>query len=274
MSDDPDIAKLTLDGKWTLEVFNGYVKTATTSASDSKNNIQRIGIACDSTESFASFFYGSGASLSKNVNGKVQLVSPSFATTHRIDIIGETLFDSTLVKYPEAPKKTMSDVFAACDTIFYASHVHKLVSQDLGIMKDSFLLLPFPKYDVNQESYHNLVSPTASSVFAIPYTAADPDQISFYLQAISEESVNTTYTAYIDSMVKHSHEEVEKKLASLVLSSQKFDIAASLNPSGVYTMISKQIPEFNTNIYERLYNTKKQNIETALNEYLSKFENH
>ena len=263
------ITDMTLNGKWTLETFNELSLLAQTSTSES--DPQRLAVVCKSTESFASFFYGSGATLGNNVNGNIQLVLPSSAITHKIDTIGKTLFSASAVQYPKTASEDMSAVFAEKNSIFYATYIHTIKSQAMGNMSDHTYVLPFPKYDESQENYYSLVSPNTSSVFAIPYTVDDPDKIGFYLQAISEKSVNTTFDAYMDTMVRHSHDDVEKQLLWLVLSSQKFDTVASLNPAGVYMIISSQLPEFKTNIYERLYNSKKTDMETALDQYLAKF---
>ena len=263
------ITDMTLNGKWTLETFNELSLLAQTSTSES--DPQRLAVVCKSTESFASFFYGSGATLGNNVNGNIQLVLPSSAITHKIDTIGKTLFSASTVQYPKTASEDMSAVFAEKNSIFYATYIHTIKSQAMGNMSDHTYVLPFPKYDESQENYYSLVSPNTSSVFAIPYTVDDPDKIGFYLQAISEKSVNTTFDAYMDTMVRHSHDDVEKQLLWLVLSSQKFDTVASLNPAGVYMIISSQLPEFKTNIYERLYNSKKTDMETALDQYLAKF---
>jgi hypothetical protein len=134
--------------------------------------------------------------------------------------------------------------------------------------------MPFPKYDTNQERYYNMMNFHNSSVFAIPYTSPDLNSAGFYLEAISEESVGTTYPAYVDSKCKiqDSYDELSAKTLSLCLDSTTYDVVACLNPAGIFNMICDQIPSFRMNIFIRLYNSKGEKPQLELEDYITNFE--
>jgi hypothetical protein len=136
-----------------------------------------------------------------------------------------------------------------------------------------FGFMPFPKYDTTQERYYNMMNYHNASVFAIPYTVADLDQAGFYLEAISEESVGTTYPAYVDSKCKiqDSYDELTAKMLDLSLQSTSYDVVACINPGGIFSIVCDQIPSFRNNVFVRLYNSKGEKPQEALNEYIFGF---
>ena len=265
------VKDLVLGGNWTVEKFNEYVKLAKTAPTKANNVNNKLGIVFDSSEYFASFFYGAGATIGTNTDGKISLYDPEDAA-NRISTYCDTLFDSTVSVIPTTPVSGANPDFAKGDSLFCATYFYKSALVDISNSKTRTCVLPLPKYDGDQEYYYSFVSPTESSVFAIPITVEDPEMIAFFLQAISEESITTSYDAYIQMRVLDSYEGTRRRIATLIMSSQKFDIAAGLNAGNLYTVLTKDLPEAKTNIYMDLYNSNKQNIETALDEYLANFD--
>jgi hypothetical protein len=140
--------------------------------------------------------------------------------------------------------------------------------------KFEFGVMPFPKYDSEQERYYNAMNVHNASIFAIPYTVADPAQVGFYLEAISEESVGTSYPAFIESkcMIQDSYDELTARMLSLSFDSITYDVVTLLNPGGIFEIVTSQIPTFRTNIFIRLYNSKGDKPQIALDEYVNNFE--
>jgi hypothetical protein len=101
----------------------------------------------------------------------------------------------------------------------------------------------------------------------------DPAQVGFYLEAISEESCKTTYSAYVDSKckVQDAYDETCAKMLDLCFDSSFIDILACLDPGGISTIIIEQIPSFRTNIFIRLYNSKGDRPQTELEDYIAGF---
>jgi hypothetical protein len=134
--------------------------------------------------------------------------------------------------------------------------------------------MPFPKYDEDQERYYNMMNFHNASVFAIPYTTLELDRTGFFLEAISEESVTTTYPAYVDSKCKiqDSYDELSANVLSLCFDSTTYDVVACLDPGGIFAIVCDQVPSFRMNVFVRLYNSKGDKPETELEEYITNFE--
>ena len=71
----------------------------------------------------------------------------------------------------------------------------------LRSMKDDFGIIPYPKYDSEQENYHS-TSLDEFTLFVIPNDAKDPDMTSIILEALSAESYKQVIPVYYDVALK------------------------------------------------------------------------
>ncbi len=267
---------------WTLEEFEKCARTTVFDINGGGPGHlgDSFGIFAEGHASFAVLLYGAGFKLGSNDGYEITLEG---ATSHNNDIVtaaGKIWFDKTVTAVPNdfTPLDYYVGVkqFNAQLTLFELSFPSDF--DVAGGFNEAcnfeFGVLPFPKYDSNQERYYNQNNFHNSSLVAIPYTVADPAQVGFYLEAISEEAVDTTYTAYIDSKckVQDSYDELTAKMLDMCFDNITFDIIACLDPGGIYTIISDQVPSFRTNIFVRLYNSKGDKPETELADIMDTFE--
>ena len=266
---------------WTLEVYEQYCRTTTFDLDGGGlGNIgDSFGLAGSGYDVFAALAYGAGFSLGTNDGENITLTGATDTNNSIIDAVGKSFFDKTVSC---APKDFNPNDAYTCLNIFLDGRALFEISfpTDYDIAQGfntncTFELgvLPFPKYDESQERYYNFNNVHNSSVFAIPYTSTDPSQVGFYLEAISEESCKTTYSAYIDSKCKiqDAYDETCSRMLDLCFDSSFFDILACLDPGGISDIIIDQIPSFRTNIYIRLYNSKGDRPQTELDEYIAGF---
>ncbi len=237
-----------------------------------------FGVVAESYASFATLLYGTGFTLGTNDGATIELTGPTSAMDSRVNEVGKVWFDKTLAvcpsDFPGAGSGASMNIFIDRRALFMVGFPSDF---DRGLNTNctfEFGFMPFPKYDTNQDRYYNMMNFHNSSVFAIPYTSPDLERVGFYLEAISEESVGTTYPAYVDSKCKiqDSYDELSAKTLSLCFDSTTYDVVACLNPGGIFNMICDQIPSFRMNIFIRLYNTKGEKPQTELDEYITSFE--
>ncbi len=236
-----------------------------------------FGVAAESHASFAALLYGANFTLGTNSYGEIELTGATNEMNDIVTAAGKVWFDKTVTcvpaDFPGTGPSEPFNIFVDERSLFMISFPSDFDASTGGLNTKcdfEFGFMPFPKIDASQERYYNMMNYHNCSVFAIPYTVVDPSQIGFYLEAISEESVTTTYPAYVESKCKiqDSYDELTAKILDLCFESTSYDVIACLDPGGIFTIISDQIPGFRTNIFVRLYNSKGDKPQTELEEYI------
>ena len=115
-------------------------------------------------------------------------------------------------------------------------------SIDYFLSDDEFFeygVLPNPKLDEEQENYYSFTHTTTGSFFAVPYTVFDEEFAGYALEAISEESTDTSYTAYIDTKCKYqdAYDEDCARMFDLCFRSCTYDVAAFCDFGGIFTSL-------------------------------------
>ena len=238
-----------------------------------------FGIAAESHSSFATLLYGAGFTLGTNDGETITLTGATTEMDNIITAVGKIWFDKSVATvpadFPGAGSGSSMDIYLERRALFMIGFPSDF---DRGLNEKctfEFGFVPFPKYNEDQERYYNMMNYQNASVFAVPYTVSDLAQTGFYIEAISEESCDTTYTAYVDSKCKFqdSYDELTAKMLDFSLQHTSYDVVACINPGGVFSMISDQIPSFRNNIFVRLYNAKGDKPQSDLDTYVTQFEN-
>ena len=229
----------------------------------------------------AALLYGAGFTLGTNDGETITLTGATEAMNTIVTNAGKIWFDKNVTAVPEdfQPRDWASsfNIFVDERAPFFISFPSDFDAGKTGLNTKctfEFGFMPFPKADASQERYYNMMNYHNASLFAVPYTVADTSQVGFFLEALSEESVNTSYTAYVDSKCKiqDSYDELTAKMLDLCFESASYDVVACLDPGGIFTIICDQIPNFRTNVFIRLYNAKGEKPQTELDEYVTAFE--
>ena len=99
-----------------------------------------------------------------------------------------------------AKEADIAKMFANGQSLFYAGFLSDalLYFRD---MKDDYGLLPFPKYDENQEHYYTSVS-GGTGMLGIPLTVADPDFTGLITEALAIESYNSVRPAIYNTVME------------------------------------------------------------------------
>lgn len=263
------------DNTWTLETVNSIVHDFSVEIDGESGHGPEdgFGIATTGSSSFAAFCYGAGFRLSENVDGYPSLVAPDTKILDIIDQAGKFAFDNKVWLDPGFYKVSDSTVFSAGNTLLYSVFPSVLESALNEKCTFEFGSIPYPKYDADQERYLTQINIENGSLFAIPYTVADADMVSFFLQAITEESTDTTYTAFIDTKckVQDVYDELSAEMLDLTLQNVAYDIIA-ITDSNMWGIIANNVPEFNTNIYKRLWDAKSGNAQLAIDTMVEMYE--
>lgn len=115
-------------------------------------------------------------------------------------------------------------------------------------MEDDFGILPFPKYDASQESYHHLISQHWASSVAVPVTCKDFDKVGYVLDTLGAFSPETVTEAVIDKnvMTKSTRDDNSADMLRMIFDTKVFDTSVVFD-WGIYgiwgELTSKKEPQ-------------------------------
>ena len=101
-------------------------------------------------------------------------------------------------------------------------------------MDTDFGILPFPKYDENQQNYLSLVNASIGSALAVP-TTANPEVSGAVLEAMAYESRYTLLPAYYDVMLKGkvSRDSDSEEMLNIIFSNMTYDLGGVFDFGGL-----------------------------------------
>jgi len=264
------------DNTWTLETVNNIVHQFAVELDGVAGHGEHdgFGIATTGSSSFAAFCYGAGFRLSENVDGYPSLVEPDTKILDIIDQAGKFAFDKNVWYDPAVYSFSDSSVFCFGNTLLYSVFPSVLESAMNEKCNFEFGSLPYPKYDAQQERYLTQINVENGSLLAVPYTVADPTMVSFFLEALTEESTDTTYTAFIDTKckVQDVYDELSAEMLDLTLQNVAYDIVAICGYGDLWNVIANLVPQFNVNVYKRLWDAKADIAQGKIDEIVADYE--
>ena len=160
----------------------------------------------------------------------------------------------------------------------FTSFIDFFLLDDTGI---SYGALPNPKLDSTQKNYNVFSNVDHGSFLAVPYTVSDEEFAGFALEAITEESTNTSYTAYIDTKCKYqdAYDEDCARMLDLCFSSCTYDIGTFCNFGGLYSSLymggqgnGGLAALGGANFYKRYFDTYKKAAQADIDEIIASYQ--
>jgi len=184
-------------------------------------NADRFGYAYAPFNHYALFMAGGNVPLEKDAD---DLPVYSLYTTKAVETVEKikaTVFDTSV--FTSGSGGPNARLFNGGQALF-------VNAQMMGVRTDhrnaefDFGVLPTPKIFEEQEEYTNIVS-MSTSVWAIPISNENPEEIGFVLNSLAYKSGDTLYPAYFDTTfsIVSRDEESEKALAK-ILKGAYFDL--------------------------------------------------
>lgn len=200
-----DPYQLVRDGKWTLDKVIEMTKTHYEDLDgDGKTTYADVFGWAGQLDDMWSLFYGSGEKIASIGNDGLPYISIfNSRSASVVEKMQELSQDETyyvcandyfhVVQWPST--LTMA-AFVEGRCLFYNGSLSS--TSDYARMKDDFGLLPIPKYDETQETYHSLANPWVSTCFCIPNRLSDEDivmvgNILEYMGAVSKNEVEGNF---------------------------------------------------------------------------------
>ena len=251
------------DGTWTVDRYIELAKNgaAETDGSDGMTSADRWGVTLSETRHFAILIYSCGFRLSEmQKDGYPTLVG---ATDKMMSIIDKvlTLTADTQTCFVEEMRPTANENNEnAAATIYREGRAVTMLHavswlSNLYRLNFEYGLLPTPKYSEDQETYLCFPDSYNTTLFAIPATVGDLKFAAFALEAISEESVETSYKEYIETKCKLqvAFDEDMSKCLNIVFNNIVYDMAYLEDYGTLRTKVVDVLIKESDNVYGRQF---------------------
>jgi len=240
----PDLYKLADEGKWTMDVLLENARITNTDL-DGDNEItweDRFGIGTDKYN-FSNLLMGTGELYwDWNEAGELEPVVYNDRAVSVMEKIFKLMYDEpTTVNSDQywgivsgTPNSTvLRKSFSENRMTFYIASM--LTYSLMREMESDFGLLPMPKYDEAQESYHSPILPRNTSALAIPVTNVNTEMTGYIVEAMAAKSATTLRPAYYTYTIegKGLRDEDSARMLDIVLSTRIVDFGAVFDFGGM-----------------------------------------
>ena len=235
--------QLVRDGKWTFDELGKYMKAGADLNGDESFNFSVDGKAIYGLASSYAFPSGcitaagiSYISKDKDGNPYFSLESDRFYTL--ADKLASMFAkEGEYVSRNGAGKDHYEEIFKAGRALFLGAELK--AAGKLRDFNDSFGIVPIPKLEADQDSYHVLMS-LATLMMSIPVTNNEPEKAAVIMDALSYLSYEDVLPQYYDVRVaqKSLRNDESVEMLSLIRASLRFDIG---DPYGWTADLKNQI---------------------------------
>lgn len=273
--------KYVLDGSWTMDMFAEYAKGVNRDLNGDgvMDYEDQWGYFSQYGNSYMMFTAGGGRVADLDSNGIPQITMDN---EKNVDIIIKALHISndkevTLMADPFVASNSnswpaASNWFANGGSLLRSS-VFEPVPRDYRAMETDFGILPYPKYNEQQESYYSLVESGSANVFSIPVTLGDMTRTGIIIEALAAQSVSTVSNAFYDVCLngKYIRDTESEAMIDLIFGNKVFDFGYILNIGGFQGII-KALEQSGSDDVISKYESIKSSSQTTLDKYIESFE--
>ena len=276
-----DLYDLVLDGKWTWDKFEGYVRTVSEDldGNDVMNEYDRYGLLCWNDAFQASF--GGTRSKIASVNqdtGALELTLYSDKTSGFAARITDLFFDGKYAFHcnssVNSPKVTaaggMISLFAKEQGLFFTTIFRIL--PDLRNEEMNFGILPYPKFDETQEEYGGYVSATYSHMYAVEHFNDELERTGVITEMLAYLASRYVTPAYYEQTLKGREVRDERDIPCLeiIFANRSFDPGVFYE-LGKYTGQLTSMMKAMVNKFEQIYKAYETSAQRKLDSLNEKF---
>ncbi|HIX91484.1 MAG TPA: hypothetical protein H9681_01240 [Firmicutes bacterium] len=278
-----DLYTLVDEGKWTLD----KLREISTIASQDVNNDgkydydDKLGFVVHDWNHPKGFWFSTDMFFySKNDDGSFTY---DFGDERDVDICNslyQLIYNTPGSFFPgignavveqQAEYNQLASKFASGDILIMTAELDDAVAQ-LRDMKDSYGILPYPKYDEAQENYIS-GSRNTHNAFSMPITCGDQDMAGAVLEALSASNYNTVLPAYFEIALKtkYAHDDDSARMYDLIRETMILDFGyiygnAIGGPEGIFYNSIKSENSLASQVA-----SNKTRLQTALESYIEKY---
>ena len=228
-----NIYQLVKEGTWTMDKFNELcVNVSADLNGDGKfDRYDMYGMATSDNTIFG-LLYGANVKFSeKDASGIPQLSLNTERTPSVLEKIMVSMYPPNNVTYNfsdssgiASPHLVAQEIFEDNRALFYGEVMQCVIR--LRGMETDFGVLPFPKYDIQQTNYTNLILGSPASTVAIPISVSDPEKSAIVLEELAYQSMLYLTPAYYEQALrgKYMRDDDSSEMLDIILANRVCDI--------------------------------------------------
>ena len=259
-----------IDGRWTAEMFMDMAKTATSDLNgDGKFTLgaDLIGYIARSTND-RSWQTGLNIRTMKiNSDGRYEIVPADEFTAEKIDFFKSFKNSNPGSIYiGGSVDRELMDAFMADLGLFYCERLK--TSEKMRGMESDYGVLPFPKYNEEQDAYYSQVA-TATTMVLFPLSIPDPHMSAVVCEALAYWGWQNILPVYYESALKtkYMRDEVNAEVLDIIFehtfNDLSFAYAGTLGGNVQTHQVFQQSAFYDTE-YASSYESNKKIWETNL----------
>ena len=253
------------DGTWTIDKVIELGKQATyeKDGQPGMSKFDNWGVVVAEYYSFSQIAYGTGFSFTeKGEDDYPRFVGNTEPMMRRLDKAYSLTGNNEVYFCDQMVYGGKVDYNDCAYHIFYGGRalLHPGVLSQLDTMPNQcafeYAPLPNPKYDEKQEMYYSIPNLTNGSLLGVPSTVMEPEFAGYALEVLSEQSLYTTYDAYIEDkcLLQNVVDQDAANCLRLVFEGITYDLAFITNIGGFGMLMRNDLGKYTKNTFERLHN--------------------
>lgn len=222
----PDLYQTVLDGDWTIDMLISLSKDLYQDLNnDGKvDENDAFGFAADNVTNLDAYTAAFDIPLTaKDENGYPTACVDLERLQTAVEKVYSLYYDTPSYIDPGSGKEIT--VFASGNTAFLTTWINNSFST-LRDMKDDYGILPYPKFDENQDKYYSN-SMDNYSLLSVPKTVTDLEFVGTITEALTRESHYSVVPAYYDVALtsKYARDEQSVAMLDIIMEGRQYDFS-------------------------------------------------
>ena len=243
--------QLVFDGIWTMDAMYDLCCDLTVDLNGDGilNQNDQFGYTHTKDSAYWMFVDAGGRIAALNESGKPELTGAMEQNVAVLEKMAKIYADPTIfydvAKMPEQwttnREMFMNDQVAMQPASIYNLQTRREMVSDFGI-------LPYPKYDENQQEYMNCPTSFRMQCITVPVTETKLDCVGSVLEALAYHSKDTTVEAYYEANLqgKVSRDEESAQMLDIIFSTITYDLIESYRWGSMFNVVCNGIADPST----------------------------
>lgn len=219
------------NGTWTLDHFRSLIQTVSADNGDGKWDLEDTYGFAASHIIGNTFFYGADLQYIVNdaATGEISLAMDSGKLERAVDVLDmalEMIYDTKAIYMGNSSEyDNAAQLFINEQAMFFSENAYYLRSI-ASTMENDFGIVPVPKYDESQSTYHTWTH-SVGSTLSIPANIEKPEEFEKILEAYVVLSYQTVTPAYYETLLgtRNVRDPESAEILNIIFANRIYDMA-------------------------------------------------